>query len=99
MALLAPGGVLLASYHTTRDGGTIHGRTYHPVSALVRLLEHGGDPFRVELVGNYVQIGVSHRGVPARPAAPRSAPAPVALPVRAAGSVRRLLSRVFRRVR
>ncbi len=66
MALLAPGGVLLASYHTTRDGGVVHGRTYHPVSALVRLLECGGDPYRVELVGNYVQIGVGHRGAKAR---------------------------------
>jgi SAM-dependent methyltransferase len=69
MALLAPGGVLLASYHTTREGGTVHGRTYHPVSALVRLLEHGGDPHRVELVGNYVQIGVRNRGDAPRPAA------------------------------
>lgn len=68
MALLAPGGVLLASYHTTRDGGTVHGRTYHPVSALVRLLEHGGDPYRVELVGNYVQIGIGDRRSAKRPA-------------------------------
>jgi SAM-dependent methyltransferase len=66
MTLLAPDGVLLASYHTTRDGAVTHGRTHHPASALVRLLEHGGDPYRVELVGNYVQVGAVHRGRPAR---------------------------------
>lgn len=75
MALIAPGGVLLAAYHTVRDGGTVHGRTYHPVSALVRLLEHGGDPYRVELVGNYVQIGVRHPGAPPRPSGERTASA------------------------
>lgn len=98
MALLAPGGVLLASYHTTRDGGVVHGRTYHPVSALVRLLEHGGDPYRVELVGNYVQVGVGHRGSPARTASPRHAAPPVALPRRVARSVRQLLARAVRRL-
>lgn len=101
MTLLAPDGVLLASYHTTRDGGTVHGRTYHPISALVRLLEHDGDPYRVELVGNYVQIGVGHRGAPARPAASRprsergssaSSPGPIPL-------LRRFLGRVVRRIR
>lgn len=99
MALLAPGGVLLASYHTTRDGSVVHGRTHHPVSALVRLLEHGGDPYRVELVGNYVQIGIVHRGDPPRPAAGRSnrrlgASSPRPIPL-----LRRLLGRVVRRPR
>lgn len=103
MALLTPGGVLLASYHTTRDGGVVHGRTLHPVSALVRLLEHGGDPFRVEVVGNYVQIGVEHRGSPRRiagprPAAPLDAP-PASQAWRVARSVRRLAGRVARRLR
>lgn len=99
MALLAPAGTLLASYHTTRDGGVVHGRTYHPVSALVRLLEHGGDPYRVEVIGNYVQIGVGHRGAPARAAGPRSSGSRVGLPQRAARSVRRLLARGVRRIR
>jgi SAM-dependent methyltransferase len=96
MALLTPGGVLLASYHTTRDGGVVHGRTYHPISALVRLLEHGGDPYRVELVGNYVQIGVGHRGAPAQPAAGRSSRGSAGLPQRVARAVQRGLRGVVR---
>ena len=96
MALLSPGGVLLASYHTTREGGTVHGRTYHPVSALVRLLEHGGDPYRVELVGNYVQIGVGHRGAPAQPVAGRSSRGSAGLPQRVARAVQRGLRGVVR---
>jgi len=99
MALLSPGGVLLASYHTTREGGTVHGRTYHPVSALVRLLEHGGDPFRVELVGNYVQVGVVPRGSPTRPAAPRSAGGPARPPLGPMRSIRRALGAPVRRFR
>lgn len=99
MALLTPGGVLLASYHTTRDRSVTHGRTHYPVSALVRLLEHGGDPYRVELVGNYVQIGVGQRGAPPRAARPRSSVAPVSMPKRAARLVRRLLSRAVGRIR
>ncbi|MBF8289626.1 MAG: class SAM-dependent methyltransferase [Chloroflexi bacterium] len=99
MTLLAPAGVLLASYHTTRDGGVVHGRTYHPISALVRLLEHGGDPWRVELVGNYVQIGVGHRGAPARPPAHRPAAGPAWAPTGLIRSVLRALRAVVRRVR
>ena len=99
MALLTPGGVLLASYHTTRDGGVVHGRTYHPISALVRLLEHGGDPFRVELVGNYVQVGVVPRGSPTRPAAPRSAAGPARPQFRPMRSIRRVLGAAVRRFR
>jgi len=100
MTLVAPDGVLLASYHTLRDGGVVHGRTYHPISALVRLLEGAGDPYRVELVGNYVQIGVGHRGGPAHPAGPAAGPGsaersrPTSGPVQ---SVRRLVGRVVRR--
>ncbi len=99
MALLAPGGVLLASYHTARDGGTVHGRTYHPVSALVRLLEHGGDPWRVELVGNYVQIGVGHRGAAPRPGVHRPVAGPPRALLRSIGSIRRALGAVVRRLR
>ena len=98
MALLAPGGVLLASYHTTREGGTVHGRTYHPVSALVRLLEHGGEPWRVELVGNYVQIGVSQRGGQPRPAMNRSDRGSAGLPMQVVRAARRGLRRLVRRV-
>lgn len=92
MTLVAPGGVLLASYHTLRDGSAVHGRTYHPVSALVRLLEHGGDPYRVELVGNYVQIGVRQPGAPARAMSP-------AVAKRSGNGATGLLRRVARRVR
>lgn len=99
MALLAPGGVLLASYHTTRDGGTVHGRTYHPISALVRLLERGGDPYRVELVGNYVQIGVGRRGDPARPVMRGQAAGPARAPLGPIRSIRRALGAVARRLR
>lgn len=93
MALLAPGGVLLASYNTTRDGSVVHGRTLHPVSALVRLLEHGGDPFRVELVGNYVQVGVRRPGNPASQA--RSAASHA---TRGSGGPQRRMARVVRRL-
>ena len=104
MTLLAPDGILLASYHTTRDGSVTHGRVHHPASALVRLLEHGGDPYRVEIVGNYVQIAVSQRGSQKRPAQKRPAglrmgPSRDDLPRRAAGSLRRLVGRVIRRRR
>jgi SAM-dependent methyltransferase len=100
MELLAPDGVLLASYNTKRDGSSVHGRTYHPVSALLRLLEGGGDPFRVEVVGNYVQIGVVHRGRPGRSAAGRSTAASTpsaGLPRRIVRAVRRSLGVVGRR--
>ncbi|MBI2763960.1 MAG: class I SAM-dependent methyltransferase [Chloroflexi bacterium] len=93
MALLAPGGVLLASYHTVRDGGTVHGRTYHPVSTLVRLFEHGGDPYRVELVGNYVQVGVRHPGAPTRSSGDR------ATSIRPGGGPTNFLRRVLGKVR
>ncbi|MEO8463515.1 MAG: class I SAM-dependent methyltransferase [Chloroflexota bacterium] len=98
MALVAPGGVLLASYHTIRDGSAVHGRTYHPVSALVRLLEHGGDPYRVELVGNYVQIGVRQPGTPPRPSAPAAGKSSGAAN-RRGNRVTELVRRVVRKVR
>jgi SAM-dependent methyltransferase len=97
MTLLAPGGVLLASYNTTRDGSVVHGRTLHPVSALVRLLEHGGDPYRVELVGNYVQIGVVPRGDAPRPAAGRPGASTARPPSSLLRSVRRSIGTVIRR--
>jgi len=98
MTLLAPGGVLLASYNTTRDGSVVHGRTLHPVSALVRLLEHGGDPYRVELVGNYVQIGVVARGGAPRPAARRPEASAARPSFGLVRSVRRLVGAALRRV-
>jgi ubiquinone/menaquinone biosynthesis C-methylase UbiE len=56
-------GQLLVSYFTKRDGGGTEGHYYHPVSDLVRLFEQaGGDVWRVDVVSNFVQIGVRHRG-------------------------------------
>ena len=98
MALLAPGGVLLASYHTTRDGSVVHGRTHHPISSLVRLLEHGGDPYRVELVGNYVQVGVVPHGSPAR-LGHQPARGPVPTRQGPVGTVRRVVRAALRRLR
>lgn len=99
MTLLAPGGVLLASYNTTRDGSVVHGRTLHPMSALVRLLEHGGDPYRVELVGNYVQIGVIPRGGAPRPAATRPTATSARPSPGPARRLRRVVGAVVRRLR
>jgi hypothetical protein len=62
MSLVSPQGLLLVSLHTRRDhsGSKIH--AFHPVSALVELFESVGDPYRVEVVDDYVQVGVQHRG-------------------------------------
>jgi SAM-dependent methyltransferase len=64
MSLVSPKGLLLVSLHTRRDhsGSEVH--VFHPVSALVELFESVGDPYRVEVVDDYVQIGVQHRGGP-----------------------------------
>jgi len=95
-ALLAPGGILLASYNSTRDGRIVNGRTHHPVSTLVRLLEHGGIPYRVEVVGNYVQIGVSRAGAPTRRSSAQPGRGPgrlLRLPLRATRRLAGVLSR------
>jgi SAM-dependent methyltransferase len=57
-------GQLLVSYFTKRDGGGTERHHYHPVSDLVRLFETAGDVWRVDVVGDFVQIGVRHRGSP-----------------------------------
>jgi len=57
-------GQLLVSYFTKRDGGRTERHHYHPVSDLVRLFEIAGDVWRVDVVGDFVQIGVRHRGSP-----------------------------------
>jgi SAM-dependent methyltransferase len=75
MRYVRPGGLLLVSYHTRRDGGHADRHAQHPVSDLVRLFEAAGDVFKVEVVDDYVQIGVQHRDaqrVQARPTSTRA---------------------------
>jgi SAM-dependent methyltransferase len=73
MRYVRPGGLLLVSYYTKRDGSEAAHHAQHPFSDLVRLFEAVGDVFRVEVVDDYVQIGVQHRDAPrvqARPTSP-----------------------------
>lgn len=62
MDLVSPTGLLLVSYHTRRDRPGSKTHAFHPVSDLVKLFETVGDPYRVEVVDDFVQIGVQHRG-------------------------------------
>jgi SAM-dependent methyltransferase len=64
MRYVRPGGLLLVSYNTRRDGSHAPRHAHHPVSDLVRLFESAGDVFKVDVVGTYVQIGVQHRDAP-----------------------------------
>jgi hypothetical protein len=73
MDLVSPTGLLLVSYHTRRDRSGSNTHTFHPVSDLVKLFEGVGDPYRVEVVDDYVQIGVQHRGGPRTAGGVRSA--------------------------
>lgn len=68
MRHVAPGGLLLVSYSTKRDGSIdVPGaKRHHPVSELVALCERAGDVTRVEVVDNFVQIGVERRDAPRR---------------------------------
>jgi len=61
MRYVAPSGQMLQSYYTKRDGGGTEYHHYHPVSDLVRLFEHAGEVWRVDVVGDFVQVGVRHR--------------------------------------
>jgi SAM-dependent methyltransferase len=64
MRYVRPGGLLLVSYNTRRDGSRAPRHAHHPVSDLVRLFESAGDVCKVEVVGSYVQIGVQHWDAP-----------------------------------
>lgn len=64
MRYVRPGGLLLVSYYTKRDGSQVSRHAQHPVSDLVRLFEAAGDVFKVEVVDHYVQIGVQRREAP-----------------------------------
>jgi hypothetical protein len=52
---------MLVSYYTRRDGRGPPRHRYHPVSDLVRLLEQAGDVWRMDVVRDFVQIGLRHR--------------------------------------
>ena len=58
MRYVKPNGLLLVSYFTERRGGGTPNHAYHPVSDLVRLFELAGDVRKVEVVGDFVQLGV-----------------------------------------
>jgi SAM-dependent methyltransferase len=73
MDLVSPAGLLLVSYHTRRDRSGSKAHAFHPVSDLVKLFEAVGDPYRVEVVDDFVQIGVQHRGGPRTAGGVRSA--------------------------
>ena len=64
MRYVRPGGLLLVCYYTKRDGDRRPRHAQHPVSELVRLFETAGDPFKVEVVDDYVVIGVQHHEAP-----------------------------------
>ncbi len=66
MSYVKPGGILLISYHTKRDGAGPDRHVQHPVSDLVRLVESAADPGRIEVVDDFVQIGAQHRHAPYR---------------------------------
>lgn len=90
-----PGGLLLISFYTKRDGGGTPVHAWHRASDLVRLLEESADPCHLDLVGNYLQIGAQRRDAPRRPRA-----RPVAGPsTPAARSMRRLRRSVGGRLR
>ena len=60
MKYVKPNGLMLVSYFTKRRGGGTPSHAYHPVSDLVRLFELAGDVRKVEVVGDFVQLGVRH---------------------------------------
>lgn len=72
MRHVAPSGTLLVSYFTRRDGSGTPRHHYHPVSDLVCLFEAVGDVWRVDVVDDFVQLGVRHRA-PGRRSSLRSA--------------------------
>ena len=55
--VLRPAGLILVSFYSRRDGGGTPDHAWHRVSELVRLIEPVADPFHIDVVGHYVQIG------------------------------------------
>lgn len=92
MRYVARGGFLLVSYSTHRTGRGSEGHFHHLVADLVRLFEKAGDIFKVEVVDNFVQIGVRRRD------APRKWPRPPPRKKRWSRRLRIGLARAVRRV-
>jgi SAM-dependent methyltransferase len=61
MRYVKPKGILLVSYYSKRDKGSTERHYYHPVSDMVRLFEEAGDVRQLDVVNNFVQIGVWRR--------------------------------------
>lgn len=61
MAYVRPGGLLLVSYFSKRDGGGTEVHAYHPLDVLIKVCETAGNVFKVTVVDNFVQIGVERR--------------------------------------
>jgi SAM-dependent methyltransferase len=66
MRLVRPGGILLTSTYTTRTGAPSETSAWmnHTSSSIVALLAEVGEPVRLDLVGNYLQVAAGHRGAP-----------------------------------
>jgi SAM-dependent methyltransferase len=58
---LIPGGMLLVSCYSKRDGTVEGSATNHPASAYVNLLERVADPYKMTVVDNYVTVGARAR--------------------------------------
>jgi SAM-dependent methyltransferase len=54
---LVPGGMLLVSCYSKRDGTVKGSATNHPASAYVNALESVADPYKMTVVDNYVTVG------------------------------------------
>jgi SAM-dependent methyltransferase len=98
--LVRPGGLLLISYYTRRDGGGTPEHAWHRVSDLLELVEPAADPFHIDVVGHYVQIGAQRWDAPRRR---RRSARPVAAPASGKGPgpsapqrIRRGLGRIKR---
>lgn len=66
MEYVKPGGLLLFSYTTKRDGSGdgVQKRVHHRASDLIKLFEYAGEVFRYEAVKNICQFGVQDKRRP-----------------------------------
>lgn len=100
--VLRPGGLILISFYSRRDGGGTPEHAWHRVSDLVRLIEGVADPFHIDVTGNYVQIGAQRWDAPrarsgrTNGASRRTSPTPGSS---ARGTLRRALGRARRALR
>jgi SAM-dependent methyltransferase len=58
---LTPGGMLLVSCYSKRDGTVEGSATNHPASAYVNTLERVAEPYKMTVVDNYVTVGARVR--------------------------------------